>query len=167
MTDQRHSVPRKMQGRYDEVVGVTDAFCRAHLNDEYRELCCKLAAKLSRKRPSPLESGQAKSWAGAIVHTVGRVNFLFDKGEEPYMTVQELCAEVGVSQSAVSRRSRQIMDMLGIVPMDPEYTLPSRMDGNLLTWLISVDGVIIDVRSAPRQVQEEAFRLGLIPHLPE
>jgi hypothetical protein len=30
-------VPKSMQATYDAVVALTDAFCRDHLNDEYRD----------------------------------------------------------------------------------------------------------------------------------
>jgi hypothetical protein len=40
------------------------------------------------------------------------------------------------------------------------------MDQNPLAWLVSVNGYIIDIRSAPRSLQEEAFQKGLIPYLP-
>ena len=40
------------------IVGMTDQFCRDHLNDEYAVLCRKLAEKLARKRPSPLARGK-------------------------------------------------------------------------------------------------------------
>jgi hypothetical protein len=36
-----------------------------------------------------------------------------------------------------------------------------------MSWLISVNGLIIDARQAPRAVQVEALRKGLIPYLPE
>ena len=44
--------------------------------------------------------------------------------------------------------------------------LPGRMDDSLLPWLISVNGFIVDARSLPRPLQEEAYRKGLIPYLP-
>ena len=40
-------------------------------------------------------------------------------------------------------------------------------DDNPLAWMLSVNGVILDARHAPRAIQEEALRLGLIPYLPE
>jgi hypothetical protein len=49
-------VPKHMQAIYDAVVALTDAFCRDHLTDEYRNLARAMAASLSRKRPSPLAS---------------------------------------------------------------------------------------------------------------
>ena len=70
------TVPDTMKPRYDEIVAHTDAFCAEHLNAEYAQVCRQMTATLARKRPSPLLSGNAKTWAAAIVHTVGRVNFL-------------------------------------------------------------------------------------------
>jgi hypothetical protein len=48
----------------------------------------------------------------------------------------------------------------------PEWTIPSMMDKNPIAWLIQVDGFIMDARSAPLSIQEEAFRLGIIPYIP-
>ena len=130
-------------------------------------MCRKLAAKLSRKRPSPLERGRTKSWAAGIVYTIGRVNFLFDKSQTPHLSATELCERIGVSQGTAGGKSTQIMDMLDIIQFHPEWTLPSLMDENPLAWRISVNGFIMDARIAPREIQEEAYRLGLIPYLPE
>ena len=88
-----------MRPIYDEIVGLTDAFCAAHLNEEYAGVCRALAAKLGRKRPSPLESGRANTWAAAIVHTIGRVNFLFDKSQTPHMRADELAKQFGLARA--------------------------------------------------------------------
>ncbi|MCD6345371.1 MAG: hypothetical protein J7M17_07210 [Anaerolineae bacterium] len=160
-------VPKKMRAKYDEIVKLTDDFCQVHLNDEYAELCRKMAAKLSRKRPSPLERGRVKSWAAAIIYTIGRINFLFDKTQTPHLKARQLCQLIGVSQNTASGKSTEIMRMFNLTQFDPDWTLPSRMDGNPLAWMISVNGLIVDARSAPREIQEEAFRLGLIPYLPD
>ena len=37
---------------------------------------------------------------------------------------------------------------------------------NLLAWIVEVNGLPVDVRAMPSEVQEEAYRLGLIPSLP-
>jgi hypothetical protein len=39
-------------------------------------------------------------------------------------------------------------------------------DQNPFTWVLSVNGVPMDIRTAPRGAQEEAFRRGLIPYIP-
>ena len=164
---QKYTVPKKMQVKYQAIVDLTDAFCRTHLNDEYADLCRKLTAKLSRKRPSPLERSRIKSWAAAVLYTIGRVNFLFDKNQTPHLSAQRLCELIGVSQGTASAKSTRIMDILGIVQLHPEWTLPSQLDDNPLAWMISVNGLIVDARYTPREIQEEAFRLGLIPYLPD
>lgn len=160
------SVPAAMEPRYNEIMALMDAVCAEHLNDEYATVCRQMAATLARKRPSPLASGRANTWAAAIVHTVGSVNFLFDKSQTPHIRADELAAVFGVSKSTAGNKSKEIKDMLNINLFDSNWTLPSRMDSNPLAWMISVNGLIVDVRSMPRPVQEEAYRKGLIPYLP-
>ncbi|KKK91250.1 hypothetical protein LCGC14_2714860, partial [marine sediment metagenome] len=65
----------------EELIEMTDAFCRAFLNEEYAELCRKLASALARKRPSPLLRGKLETWASGIVRTIGWVNFLHDPSQ--------------------------------------------------------------------------------------
>jgi hypothetical protein len=52
------SVPTKLRPIYESIVHITDEFCKDHLSEEYAELCRKMAATLSRKRPSPLTQGK-------------------------------------------------------------------------------------------------------------
>ena len=51
--------------------------------------------------------------------------------------------------------------------MDPEWSLPSRIEDNPLVWMISVNGFLVDARFLKREIQEEALRKGLIPYIPE
>ena len=161
-----YSVPRKMREKYEAVTGITDEFCHEHLNEEYADLCRKMAAILSRKRPSPLESGRTKSWAAGIAYALCRVNFLSDDSREPHMTMSELCEKIGVSQSNASSKSRELWDRLNLVPLHPEWCPPSMLEENTLAWIIEVNGLPVDARIMPREVQEEAYRLGLIPYVP-
>src|SRR5450755_4744841 len=101
-----------MQATYDAVVALTDAFCRDHLNDEYRDLARAMTAALCRKRPSPLASGQSRTWACGIVYTLGQLNFLSDKSTQPYMATAGLCAAFGVGQSTASAKARVISETL-------------------------------------------------------
>ncbi len=58
-------------------------------------------------------------------------------------------------------------DYLSIVQMDPDWCLPSMVERNPLVWMVETTGhFIIDIRSAPRHVQEEAYRKGMIPYIP-
>ncbi|MBE0696780.1 MAG: hypothetical protein IH586_07645, partial [Anaerolineaceae bacterium] len=144
----------------------TDAFCQEKLNAEYAALCRELTAAISRKRPSPLVSGPAKSWACGIAYTIGSINFLFDKTQSPHMRADDLCAWFGYAPNTGGNRSRQIRDLLRINQFDVKWMLPSLVEESPMAWMISVDGFILDARSLPRSIQEEAFRKGLIPYIP-
>ena len=159
-------VPAALQVKYDEIVALTDTFCQRHLNEEYRDLCRRMAATLCRKRPSPVTTGNTNTWACGIVYAVGRVNFLFDKSQTPRMRADELYQHFGLSPKTGSAKSTAIMDLLKSGQMDPHWPLPSRMGDNPMAWLIQVNGLIVDARHAPREIQEEAFRRGMIPYLP-
>lgn len=159
-------VPKEMQVRLDEITHLTDTFSQTYLNDEYASLIRQLAATLCRKRPSPLSQGKAATWACGIIHAVGMVNFLFDSSQTPHMASSEIASYFSLSPSTMQAKSKQIRDLLGMYQMDPDWTLPSKIDDNMLAWMIQVNGLIIDARYAPREIQEEAFRKGLIPSIP-
>jgi len=161
------NVPKEMQPRFDEITQLTDAFSQTYLNDEYAQLCRELTATLCRKRPSPLVRGKVGTWACGIIHALGMVNFLFDASQTPHIAASQIWEYFGLSSSTMQAKSKQIRDLLGIDMMDPDWTLPSMIDTNPMAWMLEVNGLIIDARHAPRYIQEEAFRKGLIPHIPE
>lgn len=166
MADHTNKVPAKLARTYGAVVALTDEFCDRHLSEEYRDLARAMTAALSRKRSSPLASGKATSWACGIVYALGRMNFLFDKTQTPHMRADTLCQAFGVSQTTASAKAREIEEALDISMMDPRWTRPSRIADNPMAWMIVVNGFVVDVRSMSREIQEEAFRKGLIPYMP-
>ena len=165
-SDRPTSVPKAMRATFEAVVRLTDEFCREHLNEEYAELARAMAAALGRKRPGPLASGQARTWACAILYELGRVNFLSDRASQPYMTLAELRAGFGVSQGTASAKARVIEDALRVRLFDPEWTLPSQRDRNPMVWMAEVNGLLVDLRRMPREVQEIAYEKGMIPYIP-
>jgi hypothetical protein len=148
------------------ILGLIDPFCEAHLNEEYAVLCRKLAEKLARNRPSPLLHGSPNTWASGIVRTIGWVNFLHDKSQTPHMRLSDIDAGFGISESSGAAKLAAIRKLLKIHPLDPNWTLPSRLEDNPLVWMLEVNGLMVDVRHAPREVQEIAFHKGLIPYIP-
>ena len=160
-------VPKQMQSKFEEITALTDAFCSTYLNTEYAEMSRKLTAALCRKRPSPLVRGKAKTWACGIVHAIGLVNFLYDSSQTPHIKATELYKHFGVGQSTGQGKSKQIRDMMKMSQMSPDWCLPSRIDDNPLIWMVSVNGFIMDIRNAPREVQEQAFLQGIIPYIPD
>jgi hypothetical protein len=72
----------------------------------------------------------------------------------------------GVSQNACAAKTREIRRIYDIVQLDPRWCLPSKLAENPLVWMIPVNGVVVDIRMMPREFQEQAYQLGLIPLVP-
>ena len=150
---------------YDAVVAATDAFCQQHLNEEYRDLCREMALELALEE-IPLSRGRPEGWAAAIVYELGVVNLLADASQTPHMNPAEIAQGFGVSMSTIHNRARTVRAITHTAPFDPNWTLPSREGDNPLTWMMEVNGMIIDLRDMPRDLQERAFDQGLIPYIP-
>jgi len=151
---------------FEAIVERTDRVCDEHLNDEYKDLCRQATAALCRKRPSRLQRGRKDIWACAVVYAMARVNFLFDRTQEPHMTQLELCNAFGVNSSTASQKAALVMKALNTHQMDPNWCLPSKLDDNPLAWMIAVDGIPVDVRMLSVEFQEIAYKKGLIPYIP-
>jgi hypothetical protein len=150
----------------DAVVQMTDSFCKQFLNEEYAELCRKLATALARKRPSPLLQGRLETWASGIVRTIGRVNFLDDSSRTPHLKLPFIDQAFGVAESTGQGKSQLIRKMFRIHQFDHRWTLPSLMGDNPLIWMLEVNGLLMDIRHAPRDAQVAAYEKGLIPYIP-
>ncbi|UCE50665.1 MAG: hypothetical protein JSW47_10965 [Phycisphaerales bacterium] len=150
---------------FDTILELVSEFCQKYLNDEYRQLCEDLTWA-AYEEGLPLEKGKPAGWASGIVHALGFVNFLQDPSQSPHMTSAQLAEGFGISQHTMQAKSRTIRDELDLMQMDPDWCLPGLLKDNPLVWMLSVDGFLMDARTAPREVQEEAYRLGIIPYIP-
>ena len=82
------------------------------------------------------------------------------------MTMVEVCAAFGVGQSTASGKARVISDALHTNRMDPTWMLKSIADQNPLMWMAEINGMLVDVRDMPREVQVIAYEKGMIPYIP-
>lgn len=147
------------------IVAVTDLACEQHLDREYAELCRSLVDRLAGERPSPLLRGETRIWAAGVVYTVGSINFLFDRSQTPHLRTDELAERLGVAKSTMANKSVRIRALLGLSWYEPELTRRSMLEQNPLAWLVTVNGIPVDARTLPAELQDEARRLGLIPDL--
>jgi len=158
-------IPKKNRQLFEQIIELIDAFCDAHLNEDYKELCEEMAGEICRSRWL-LSGSKTAAWASGIVHAVGWVNFLNDPKQSPYMKTAQVADGFGVSQGTMMAKSKIIRDKLCLMPFDPDWCIPAMLADNPLVWMLEVNGFIMDIRYAPRQIQEEAYRLGLIPFIP-
>jgi len=160
------SVPVSANSAHDAIINLTDRFCQAHLTYDYQMLCRKLAGTLARKRPSPLTKGKPEVWACAVVRVIGWVNFLDDSSQKPHMKLTAIDKAFSVAESTGQGKAKAIRDQLKIRQFDFHLMLPKRVEECSTVWMIEVNGFILDARRLRREVQEEAFRMGLIPYIP-
>ena len=166
MDDLTAHIPESLRQVFSQIVVLTDAFCDEHLNDEYKELCRGMAVAICQEG-SPVKRGKVAGWACGIVNALGWVNFLGDPSIEPYMRLGDVAKGFGVSQQTMATRSKAIREGLGLVAFDPDWCLPSLMDDNPLIWMVEVNGFVMDIRCAPREIQKAAYDQGVIPYLPD
>lgn len=158
-------IPKARAGWLNEVVEHTDAFCNTRLNTEYKSHCRKMAHALCRKRSLVL-SGKSESWAAGIIYALGQVNFLMDPSQNPHTTSAQIANGLGVSVSTMQAKATIIRKALKLFQFHPNWTLPSKVDDTPLIWLLEVNGVLMDIRKAPRGAQVAAYEKGLIPYIP-
>ncbi|MGI8775821.1 MAG: DUF6398 domain-containing protein [Acidimicrobiales bacterium] len=159
-------VPKGLRDEVAQIFALTDGFCAEHLDDEYAELCRRLVAKLARKRPSPLDRGDLRIWAATAIYTVGQCNFLFDRSQVPHLTGDDLSTLTGVPKSTMANKAKVIRRALGLHQLDVEFCRRDLLLRHPTAWLIEIDGFIVDARTMPPHIQDEARRRGLIPDLP-
>ena len=83
------------------------------------------------------------------------------------MSTGDLCEAFGVAERTGESRSKAVREALKMNRFDPEWYLPSQVDDDPLAWYVTFNGVAVDARTMPREVQEAAFEKGLIPYLPD
>lgn len=101
-----------------------------------------------------------------MLYAVGRVNFLFDRSQRLHLSGDELAALTGVPKTTMANKARRICDLAGLGLLDFEFSRRELLERNPLAWLVEVNGIPVDARWLPPELQAEARRKGLIPDLP-
>jgi hypothetical protein len=105
-------------------------------------------------------------WACAIVRVIGWVNFLDDRSQSPHLKMTEIDEAFGVAGSTGSAKAKAIRDLLKIRQFDFRWMRRKLIEEEPMAWMIEVNGFIVDARQLRREIQEEAYRKGLIPLRP-
>jgi hypothetical protein len=158
-------VPVDLRPRVSEILAITGEVCVAHLDEEYSELCQVLVGRLARKRPSPLARGDTRIWAAGVIYAVGRVNFLFDRSQQPHLSADQLAQLAGVVKTTMANKAAVIVKALNIGIFEPDLTRVAMLEQHPLTWMVMINGFIVDARTLPPEIQNEARRRGVIPDL--
>ncbi|MDR1991903.1 MAG: DUF6398 domain-containing protein [Nitrososphaerota archaeon] len=159
------NVPKAMATRYVEIAELIEKTCDEKLNAEYKEICLNALVKLCRKRPSPLITGRAQTWACGIIYAIGSNNFIFDKSQPMNVTASEIAEWFNLSKSTAGNKAAEVNKLLGLSYFNTEFQLKTIADRNPTIWYLKVNGLVVDIRTMPREIQEEALHKGLIPYI--
>lgn len=162
----RHRVPKAMEPIFLAVTTITDEFCLAHLDGQYAALARKATATLARKASSPLAKGNVKSWAGGILYALAKVNHLGGGEGQPFSSLGEMCDLLGIGRSTGTAKGGEVIAALKIRPFDTTWLHPDVLANDPRAWFLDVGGMVVDARQLPPDMQQQAFRLGLIPFVP-
>ena len=105
--------------RFARIAELTDEFCDAHLNAEYKQLCREMAAAVCQDG-SPVLRGKPRGWAAGIMYALGRVNFLTDPNQTPHMAAAEIAKGFAVSQATMMNKAKAIREGLDLIPLHPD-----------------------------------------------
>lgn len=108
-----------------------------------------------------------KRAACAVLYAIGQINFLSDKSSAPYMAMAmaDLCGHFGIAASTGGNKAKVVREALGIRQFDHRWTLPSHLQTSSAVWLIEFDGLVVDARRLPVEIQQIAVEKGLIPYV--
>jgi len=83
-------------------------FCNAHLNREYEGYTLNLVDTLIEHNELNIVRGKIEIWAAAALVVIGRLNFLFDKENDDYITAAAISSYFGTRVGTVSNKASQI-----------------------------------------------------------
>ena len=110
--------------RINEVEELISAFCDKHLNAEYKNFSIKLWKKLSRKKTYSITGGKKEVWAAAVITVIARLNFLFDKTSDHYLTTGIICDYFESNKGTVASKAKNIEDAAKIRLAEEGFCLP-------------------------------------------
>ena len=70
---------------------------------------------------------------------------------------------MGVAKSTMSAKAGQICSVLALGVFEPELSRAELIEDNPLAWLVAVNGLVVDARMLPAELQRAAHAQGLIP----
>jgi hypothetical protein len=78
------------------------------------------------------------------------------------MRFDELSRRTSVSKSALAAKAKLIMNLLRVMPLEADYCRQEILGRNSLAWMVTVNGIVVDARTLPVEVQVELAQRGLI-----
>ena len=99
--------------------------------------------------------GKMEIWAAAIIYAIGRINFLFDKSFEPYVSGDDICDYFGTSRSTTSQKTRLILDTFNMTYYDDDFSTSRMKERNLFSKFAMMSGFIVPIDAFMDENEEQ------------
>ncbi len=126
--------------RVIEIQTMLNSFCEKYLNEELEGYAIRLCDELSRKRKINIIRGKKEIWAASIIYVISRLNFLFDKENENYITADIIC-DFFLKKSTIGNKATQIERFCNLTIGAEGYC--SKKIKDLFTFYQTPEGFII------------------------
>jgi len=126
-----------------------EGYCSKYLDAELKSYALTLFETINKKSLLNIYRGKSEIWAASIVYVIARLNFLFDKDSDNYISVDELCDYFSVKKSTIGNKATQIEKMYNISLGDKKYTNPDIAKS--FEFHMTSDGFIIPSISIERK----------------
>jgi len=104
-----------------EVTERVESFCKQYLTGELTACALRLSDKLGRIRKLDITRGKNEIWAASIVYVIARVNFLFDKANNNFITADIICDFFDTKKTTTGNKATTIEKALNICIGDTNY----------------------------------------------
>ncbi|MBU0986817.1 MAG: SEC-C domain-containing protein [Proteobacteria bacterium] len=118
----------KIEARLTEIKSKIENFGQTKLSELHTGLALKLCDRIARTRRLTIERGHTEIWAAAVIYVIARLNFLFDPGNEVYITTDEMNAFFGTKKTTVGNKAALIQKACDIYFGDEEFSAPEICD---------------------------------------
>jgi hypothetical protein len=117
----KESSEKNIQSQIESLI---KGFCSKYLDSELQGYSLSLFGTILEKSLLNIYRGKSEIWAASIMYVIARLNFLFDKDSDNFMSVDELCDYFNVKKSTIGNKATQIEKMYNISIGDKKYTKP-------------------------------------------
>ena len=124
-----------------QIKHLLEGFCSKYLDSELQNYSLYLFETITKKSLLNIYRGKSEIWAASIVYVIARLNFLFDKANDNYISVNELCDYFNVKKSTIGNKATQIEKMHNISIGDKKYTKPDI--AKLFEFYMTPEGFIV------------------------
>jgi len=127
--------------RINELHDLTRAFCKENLTEEFNSYMDRLIDILVKSKKYDIGKGKIEILASAVVCVIARLNLLFDKKNDNYISIDRICDYYGTKKRTIETKAHEIESVCKI--MIGHEGICSEEISDALTFIEFENGMII------------------------